>query len=311
MLAVPCAAVAVPSDRTLESALSDSEQAPSDLLRTLGIDDLSELTPAVRLFASFVTRNQLTVLSSSAAELSRRLGVSDVTIIRAARALGFDGLPHLKQALAAAIAKPARGAVPAMRQTLEEAGEGARNGVELALRMQRETAASMDDEAFRERLIEAVCILHPANRIAVYGVGPSGHLARYMTGLLNRVGRVSYALDATGAALATQLLALRECDALLALTYGRANAEIIATVEEAHRLRLPIVLVSDAADALLAAQASVVVPARRGTTDRIALHATTLSALEAIALGLASSDHARTMESLGRLSDLRRAVTGS
>lgn len=291
--------------------MAKTSRAAPELLEALGIRDLSALTPATRLFASFVIRNHVFVLSSSAAELSRRIGVSDATVIRAVRALGFDGLPHFKQALAAAMTKQAAGPAPDMRRTLAEAGEGARNGVMLALRMQREAAESLQEQPVQERLVEAVCRIHVAQRVAVYGIGPTAHLARYMTALLLRGGRSAFALDAAGIALADQLLGLQEGDLLLALAYGRTYREITATIEEARRLGLPIVMISDSVDAMLTAQADVLVPVKRGTSDRVAFHAATVAALEAITLGLASCDSSKAIGSLGRLDDLRRSVLGS
>ncbi len=131
-----------------------------------------------------------------------------------------------------------------------------------------------------------------------------------MTILLTRNGRPARTLDATGVALADQLIALREGDALLILAYGRAYREVVATFAEARQLRLPTVLVTDSLDGKLARKAEVVIPAKRGRANRVALHGTTLVVLEAIVLGLAASDRKRAMDALRRLNDLRAEVTG-
>ena len=52
--------------------------------------------------------------------------------------------------------------------------------------------------------------------------------------------------------------------------------------EEAERLRLPIVLITDSLETRLARRADVVVPARRGKHERVALHGVTVIVLEAI-----------------------------
>jgi DNA-binding MurR/RpiR family transcriptional regulator len=133
-------------------------------------------------------------------------------------------------------------------------------------------------------------------------------MADYMTILLRRDGRRVRSLNATGIALADQLLDLREGDALLVLAYGRAYPEVVATFAEARRLSLPVVLVSDSLEKKLAKQADVVIPAPRGRAGRVALHGATLVALEALVFGLAAVDRSRAVDALDRLNELREAV---
>lgn len=283
---------------------------PLELLEGLRSDAVEELPPAARLLAAFVLSNRLTILTSSAAELAARLGVSDATVIRSVQALGFTGLPHLKQVLAATMGAEAEGPATDLGHTLAEAGEGARNALDLALDLQREAMASLEDPAIRQAMLDAIGLMHAARRIVIYGIGPTAHLARYMASILQRSGRTAFTLDAAGITLADQLLALREGDVVLAMTYGRAYREITATIQEARRLGLPVVMISDSADAMVVAQARIVIAARRGRTGHVALHATTMAALEALSLGLAGCDGSSAVGSLVRLNQLRRSVMG-
>ena len=154
----------------------------------------------------------------------------------------------------------------------------------------------------------AIRVLNGAARTLIFGVGPSAALSEYVAMLLNRRGRSAGVLNATGMELVDQLLELRAGDALLVLAYGRTYREVVVVFEEAKRLRLPIVLITDSLEARLARQADVVVPARRGKQARVALHGVTLIVLEAIVLGLAFADSPTAMRSLARLSELRARV---
>lgn len=158
----------------------------------------------------------------------------------------------------------------------------------------------------RAKLSAAVAAPHRAERIMVFGIGPSAQLVRYVSVLLNRNGRQAGVLDSTGIALADQLLDLHTSDALLLLAYGRAYREVVATIQEGRRRGLPMVLVTDTLENRLARHADVVIPARRGRAGRVALHATTMVALEALALGLAARDQDRALGALARLDELRR-----
>ena len=58
----------------------------------------TNLTKSNRLIAEYCLNNQSTVAFQSAAELAASIGVSDVSVIRFARALGYDGYVELKRA---------------------------------------------------------------------------------------------------------------------------------------------------------------------------------------------------------------------
>jgi DNA-binding MurR/RpiR family transcriptional regulator len=170
--------------------------------------------------------------------------------------------------------------------------------------------ASLQRGTARRALTEAVRMLHPAERVVVFGVGPTGPLAHYVSALLRRHGRRTGILDATGTALADQLLDLKAGDVLLAMAYGRAYVEVVAAFAEADRLHLPVVLITDSLDERLSRKATVVVPTKRGKASRAALHGATLVTLEALVLGLAAADQRRSMDTLRKLDRLRKLVAG-
>lgn len=275
-------------------------------LREVGPD----LSPGARRVARFIADNRAIALGASAADLAGRIGTSDATVVRAVQAMGFTGMADLKHALAEALAANSANPAEAMRRTLAEAGQDARDAVDHAIEAQREAVDALANPEARATLRGAVAALHPARRILVFGLGPSAALANYVATLLNRAGRAARALDASGLALADQLLDLGPGDALLVLAYGRAYREVVTMFGEARRLGLPVILVTDSLDRSLAKHADVVVPARRGRTRRVALHGATLVALEAVVLGLAALDGERALASLDRLNDLRAAITG-
>lgn len=265
------------------------------------------LSPAAARVASYLDQNRAAVLASSAAQIAAQLGTSDATVIRAVQALGFDGLPDLKQALAAGL-DDRRTPAADMRRTLAEAGADASRAIDAVLDAHREGMEALQTETGRASILAAVTALHPAARVGVFGIGPSAHLARYLAFQLTRSGRRSFLLDATGWALADQLLGLQANDAVLLLAYGQPYREVQAVMGEARRLGLPVVLVTDTQTSTLTRQATVVLLARRGRANQVALHATTLIALEAVILGLAAADRDNALQQLANLDRLRRLI---
>jgi DNA-binding MurR/RpiR family transcriptional regulator len=268
------------------------------------------LSPAARRVIRFIDRNRAATLASSAAELAARIGTSDATVVRAVQAAGFDGLPDLKQTLAA-ILDVRSSPVDHMRRTLGDLGESTENAIDLVFEAHREALAALQSPVARTKIATAVSILHEADRIVAFAIGPSAPLARYAAFVLGRSGRSAQVLDASGIGLADQLLGLRDGDALLALAYGPAYPEITSVFVETRRLDLPVVLITDSLEPKLADRADVVIPVPRGRAERVALHGATLVVLEAIVLALAASDRQRAMTSLERLDDLRGMLGGT
>ncbi len=268
----------------------------------------ASLPPAVARVAAFLDQNRAQAMVSSAAQLAAQLETSDATVIRAVQALGFGGLPDLKRALAASHGEATTPAAN-MRRTLAEIGSSTVVALESVLGAHREGMDALGSKAGQAGLVAAVKVLHPAGRIGIFGIGPSAHLARYVASLLVRSGRRSFTLDATCWALADQLLDLRGGDAIIMLAYGQPYREAQAVMGEATRLGMPVVLVTDTEASALARQATAVMLARRGRTAQVALHATTLSALEAVVLGLTAADHDQALGQLAHLDRLRKLVS--
>lgn len=267
------------------------------------------LAPAGRRVAEFIDRNRLTVLASSAADMAASIGTSDATIVRTVQALGFSGLDDLRQTLIAGIEGQSR-AVSGLRRTLADVGPDAAHAIDVVLEVHREGVATLQSAETRVSIGAAAQVLHEVQRINLFGIGPTAALARYAAILLTRTGRRARVLDATGLALADQMLDLRVGDGLLMMAYSQPYREVTALCREARRLSLPSVLITDSADNRLAQLAALVVPVPRGRADRVALHGATFVALEALILALAASAPDSALTTLERLSDLRTSVVG-
>jgi len=270
-----------------------------------------ELPPAVLRVAHYLNRNRVAVLANSAAELAVMIGTSDATVVRTVQALGFQGLGELRQSIATSFGGDSA-PLHHMHQTLEEltgkAGEAATTAADLVIDTHAESLLQLQKAEARAQIHTAIVKLHPMERIVIYAAGPSKPLAEYLGILLGRHGQAAKVIGQGGLSLADDLLDLSERDGLLILSYGKPYREVLLTAAEAGRIGIPIVLVTDAPNAKLARTASAVIAARRGRAERVALHGTTLIALEALVMGLAVANRSRTMRTLARLGSLRAAL---
>jgi DNA-binding MurR/RpiR family transcriptional regulator len=256
--------------------------------------------------AKFIDENRQIVLASSAAALGARIGTSDATVLRTIQTLGFASLADLKTA----ILKSGTTSTPAddMRRTLVDLEKTTGEALDSILRVHQEGLDTLQSATCRAQIAAAVRVLDGAERIAVFGIGPSSALATYVSILLGRSGRRSRTINATGAMLADQLLDLRAGDALLILAYGRLYREVKALFTEAKVLSLPTVLITEADDTPLAKLADVCVAIPRGRPGQVALHGATLVGLEALILSLAAANPDAALASLDNLNRLRRTT---
>ena len=266
----------------------------------------AEMPPAMLRVAYYLNRNKAAVLANSAAELAGMIGTSDATVIRTVQTLGFQGLADLRQSIAAGInfSTPLHN----MRQTLDEANGKAYTAADIVIDTHIESLTNMRMPEAREEIHKAIALLHGAGRIVIYGAGPSRPLAEYVRLLMIRHGQAAKVIGNGGIGLADELLDLSGQDRLLILSYGKPYKEVLLVAEEAAIAGAPIVLVTDSPNSKLARSAHTIVKARRGRTERVALHGATLVTLEALAMGLAAAEQGRTMQTLTRLGALRAAV---
>jgi DNA-binding MurR/RpiR family transcriptional regulator len=263
--------------------------------------------------ARFIDENPHVVLASSAAALGARIGTSDATVLRTIQSLGFTSLANLKAAILRSDASSTP--VDDMRRTLIDLEKTTGDALDGIFQAHREGLAVLQSEKCRAEIADAVRLLDGAERIAVFGIGPSSALATYVSMLLVRSGRRSRTINATGSMLADQLLDLRAGDALLILAYGRLYREVKAVFGEAKALSLPTVLITEADNTPLAKMADVCVAIPRGRPGQIALHGATLVGLEALVFSLAAANPDAALSSLENLNRLRQAtearVTGA
>lgn len=268
---------------------------------------MNGLSPSLVRVLEFIDTNRLDALTKSAAEIGSMAGTSDATVIRAVRALGYDGLNDLKRELQTTFGQ-GQTAADNMARTLSGIGDTQDEAIESVFRDHQAAIDVLASSDMRSQLGAAARMLSHAQRVGVFGLGPSSHVAKYFALQLTRSGRVSHVFDGNGASLPDQLLNMQDVDVVVMLAYGRPYKEATACIAEARRLRKRIILISDSDENGLANHATLVVSVLRGRSGRVALHGATLVCLEAITLALAQRNKERSVTTLQRLNELRKSV---
>jgi DNA-binding MurR/RpiR family transcriptional regulator len=189
----------------------------------------------------------------SAAELGRRVAVSDSTVVRLPTVLGYAGYPELRQELQEALA--ARMApVELLRQRLE-ANPGPASTLALEIESLRSLEAGLET-GWVERAVE---LLLEAQRIFVIGHRSWFGVAHLCSHLLQQMLGNAELLAALGGSLPDQLAELGPDGALVAFSTPRYSRQVLQVARYASRSGCRVVAVTDSVLSPLAAVATLAV----------------------------------------------------
>jgi len=265
------------------------------------------LSPSLVRVLEFIDTHRHEAMTRSALELAAAIGTSDATVIRAVQALGLDGLRELRQVLATA-AGAGKTPIDTITRTFASIKEHSATAVDQVFSDHQEAFAALESPETRASILAAIKCLSQAKRIGVFGMGATAFLARYFALSLNRIGRPTTVFDGYMGPLPEQLLDMRGIDALLMLAYGLPYREATATVAEARRFKVPIVLITDSKALSVTRHADVIVPVLCGHPGRIVIHGATVVCLESIVFAMTAEDPPRALSTLERLGALRNAI---
>ncbi|MFT4170919.1 MAG: MurR/RpiR family transcriptional regulator [Rhodocyclaceae bacterium] len=267
---------------------------------------IGQLPPAIIRVAQFMANNPVNVLASSAAELGNLVSTSDATVVRTAKALGYSGLAELKRVMAQELSAgtPARD----YELTLSATDRNAVAAMRASLRSTCEIVSSLEEPANMQRAEKMVLALDSAQRIVLYGIGPSARVAEHAAFQMRRQGRSVLALGTTGRNLADDLLDFGKGDVLLLICYDTPYPEVFAVVREALSQSVAILLMTNREDNPIVKHADEHIVLPRGGELGMALNGPTFVCLETITLGLSVLGGVNTQRSLKRLEALRARI---
>ena len=265
------------------------------------------LSPAEDRVAAFLAQHREEAVFLSAADIARQLEMSDATVIRAVQSLGYTGLPDLKSELQEALRTRA---TPTLRlgRSIEDLGDDPAVVLEHVLATEVQLLHDARETLRPADFARALTLIASAQRVVIQGLGPNASLGEYFAARLRRMRRPAIAIGARGQALADVLIDMRRGDVVIVLAYERSSAEAELSLERAHELKLPSILITDTLGLALAGQFTVALSARRAGGGMFHLSAMTIVVLDALLFGLAGQDRAAALAAAEELQELRTRI---
>lgn len=266
----------------------------------------TSLNEAERKVADFVLNHPEEARGCSVIHLSDRSGVSETTVVRFCRSIGFKGYADFKLALVADLA-PQREPVSDVHGDVSPEDDLPRL-VQKVLNMDVQAVASTMDLLDMGQFERAVEIIAEARRVAIFGVGSSLPVCMDLQYRLQRCGintlfSVDDHLQAINAAL------LEPGDVGLAVSYSGASRETIESVELAKEAGARTVCVTSFRRSPLAKLCDICLITSAGRTqwldETITARLVQLALFDALCVALARR---KRHESLPILNKIARAV---
>jgi DNA-binding MurR/RpiR family transcriptional regulator len=267
-------------------------------------DCFATLTKSEQRIASYLLANHDEAAFLPAAELAQRLDVSEATVVRFARSIGYDGFPELRRVLQRIFRVKVTPATRLQHKLAELSGSPGHvlaKIVEMEVEYLTEALHVIAPSTFDQ----AVEIILGARRLFVFGTGPSRILADLVLLRMRRFGITTVSLTESGRDLLEKLQLLEATDVMLATGFNRINGELVAVMEHARSVGCRIVFITDTLGPSFRDTADVVLAARRGPVSTFHSLTVPMTILNALILAVAMARPEQTLAALERLQQMR------
>ena len=202
-------------------------------------ESLVDLSSAERKVGECALAEPKWFVHSAVAEIAERAHVSQPTVIRFCRSLGYKGLPEFKLSLSASIGHDG---MPFVHEELNADDDIA----DIVEKVIGNTAASIlgaRQYLNQDNLNQAITLLSRARRVEFYGVGNSGIVAQDAQHKFFRFGisTVAYA-DTHIQMMAASVLT--EQDVLVVISNSGSSIELLDAVSIARENRAPVIAIT-------------------------------------------------------------------
>lgn len=257
------------------------------------------LSPKHQQIARFLIEDESAIAFLSAAALGARVKADPATVVRFARAIGFDGYAHLQGTIRRRFPR-----YPTFVEKIEHDGAPSSNAALLARALHRDVEnlkralATLDREAFSVS-VEA---LAKARHIVVAGGGVSQAPAAYLMSSLRMIG-LDIRDAPPGVPLAHELAQLERTDVLVGVGFYRYLATTASALRRAKARGSRCIAITDNALSPLAVAAdqALIVPVE-STSHRVSL-AAPMALIHALVAAVSARRHEDAARFLHRVDE--------
>lgn len=269
-------------------------------------DHFNDLTKSEKRIANYLRKNQEESAFLSASELADRLGLSEATMVRFARTMGFPSYPAMRTLLQEnfrqRVTHSAR--LRSRLDDLREAGDI----------FEQVTVSEIDyltqalQSVKRESINQAVDLIIKCDHIFVYGTGPSLTLVDLINVRLARFGKQVIPLTTAGREVLEPLLLMSKSDLLFAIGFFDVHPTLQIVLNHAREVNCPVVLLTDTLGSIIGNKADVILAAKRGPVSAFHSLVVPMTIINTLLLAIANQNQEEVIKNLDKLDHLRNRL---
>jgi DNA-binding MurR/RpiR family transcriptional regulator len=269
-------------------------------------DNYQRLTKSEKRIANYLRKNQEESAFLAAGEIADRLGLSEATLVRFARTLGFSSYPAMRTVLQEAfrhrVTHSAR-----LRGRLEDLRQGG-DIFERLVVSEIDYLTQALETVDRQSLQKAVELLQASQRIFVFGTGPSVSLVELMDIRLSRFGRQVIPLTTAGREILEPLMLMNDRDLLFTICFFDVSPTLQLVLDYAQEVSCPVIMLTDTLGSIIGEKADVVLAARRGPMAEFHSLVVPMTIINTLLLAIANKDRELVMANLDKLDQMRERL---
>jgi DNA-binding MurR/RpiR family transcriptional regulator len=283
-------------------------QGPVDFGQII-TEHFKDLTKSEKLIANYLRKNQDEAAFLSAAELATSLDLSEATIVRFARTVGFDSYPAMRELLQEnfrrRVTHSAR--LRSRLDDLREAGDLFEKVTVSEIDYLTQALQTVD----RESLAQAVTFMLERDRIFIFGTGPSVTLVHLLNLRLTRFGKTAVSLTTAGRETLEPLLLMTDRDLLFAIGFFDVNPTLQTVLDYAEEMNCPTILLTDTLGSVIGEKADIVLAAKRGPVSAFHSLVVPMTIINTLLLEIANRSQEVVIPNLDKLDQLRERLKRS
>lgn len=249
-----------------------------------------------RVLAKYVQAHYQTVAFSTVSQLAKLSSVSEATVVRFAKALGFKGYPDFQKEVRRLVRADLKGTE---RFQLTQADA---SPLDVVLQKEMENLGalreSFDGAAFRQ----ALKLMRGASEVLVIGARATAPLAAHLAFGLGKLGmRCSRSLAVTSDTY-DQIHRLDRKACVVVIGYPRYLRELVEVLGFAKSAKLASIAITDSAFSALRGEVSLYAPAE--SASFVAFHSAPLVLINALLHELSLGERDATLKALDRFEEV-------
>jgi DNA-binding MurR/RpiR family transcriptional regulator len=265
------------------------------LLRRLQ-DAAGDFSRSQRELARYISTNYQSAAFATVSQFAAQTGVSEATIVRFARALGFTGYPALQQEIRRLVRADLRGDE---RFRLGRAtGAAKQTPVDVIADKERENIATLCQSHDQQTFGRALQMLRTASEVVVAGTRATAPLASHFWFALGKLGIPAARATTISSETYDRISRLDRRACVMVIGFPRYLREQVNLLEYAKHRRLATLTVTDSAFSPLQGRVSLYAPAE--SASFVAFHGAPLVLLNALIHALGVADEKNTLAALTR-----------